>query len=80
MSYLAVGSIGNLTELHFSRSAKSFLGLQIDADKIATVRNLARATKPACLVRCGHTLVKLSKSHANPHGVLQELFSAAADA
>ena len=32
------------------------------------------------LVRCGHTLVKLSKSHANPHGMLQELLSTAADA
>jgi hypothetical protein len=79
MSYPAVGSRGNLTDLHISRSAKIFLGLQIDADKIPKVRNLARATKPECLVRCGHTLVKLSKSHANPHGVLQKLLSAAAD-
>uniref|UniRef100_A0A0A9GS29 Uncharacterized protein n=1 Tax=Arundo donax TaxID=35708 RepID=A0A0A9GS29_ARUDO len=31
------------------------------------------------LVRRCNTLVKLSKSHANPHGVLQELLCAAAD-
>ena len=65
--------------MQISRSAKTFLGPQIEADKISTVRILAGATKLTRLVRGGHALVNLSEPHANPHGVLHELLGATVD-
>ena len=62
-----------------SSSTENFQGLQTDPDQMGNVRNLKGLEHIIRLVRCGNALVKLSKSHANPHGVLQELLGAAAD-
>lgn len=47
----------------------------------AAAHNVSSQPAAACfLVRRGHALVKLGEPHADPHGVLQELLRAPADA